>query len=86
MANIRVLSNSDYHGNIRIHSRKLGGVKISAGWESGNMQEGGTGMKKALRKSYEKPVLTMHENLRDTTFECPEWQCSVVVPPPPPGP
>lgn len=41
-------------------------------------------MKKA-RASYEKPVLTKHENLKDITFECPNWQCSVVVPPPPPA-
>lgn len=39
-------------------------------------------MKKA-HASYEKPVLTKHENVRDLTFECPDWQCSVVVPPPP---
>ena len=32
------------------------------------------------RKSYEKPVLMKHENLRDVTFECPDWQCSVTVP------
>lgn len=42
-------------------------------------------MKKA-QTSYEKPVLTKHNNLRDLTFECPEWSCSVTVPPPPPGP
>lgn len=35
------------------------------------------------RVSYEKPVLVKHENLKDITFECPSWQCSVVVPPPP---
>jgi hypothetical protein len=40
------------------------------------------GMKK-VRSSYEKPVLTKHANLRDITFECPNWQCSVTVPPPP---
>ena len=33
--------------------------------------------------TYEKPQLTRHDNLRDVTFECPNWQCSVVVPPPP---
>lgn len=35
------------------------------------------------RMSYEKPVLTKHANLKDITFECPSWQCSVIVPPPP---
>jgi len=33
--------------------------------------------------SYEKPVLVRHSNLKEITFECPNWQCSVVVPPPP---
>lgn len=40
-------------------------------------------MKQVQKASYESPVLTKHENLRDMTFECPQWQCSVVVPPPP---
>ena len=35
------------------------------------------------KETYEKPVLTRHDNLKDITFECPQWQCSVVVPPPP---
>lgn len=35
------------------------------------------------KQAYEKPVLTKHENLIDITFECPNWQCSVTVPPPP---
>ncbi|MFA6001616.1 MAG: hypothetical protein WC828_05820 [Thermoleophilia bacterium] len=39
--------------------------------------------KQATGTSYEKPVLTRHENLKDISFECPNWQCSVVVPPPP---
>lgn len=37
------------------------------------------------KSPYEKPALTKHENLKDLTFECPDWQCSVVVPPPPEG-
>jgi hypothetical protein len=48
------------------------------------LQEGGMGMKQAKKMSYEKPVLTRHENLKDITFECPNWQCSVTVPPEPP--
>jgi len=40
-------------------------------------------MKQAKKLSYEKPVLEKHSNLKDITFECPNWQCSVVVPPPP---
>ncbi|MFA5802316.1 MAG: hypothetical protein WC911_07545 [Thermoleophilia bacterium] len=39
--------------------------------------------KKETRKSYAKPELVKHENLKDITFECPQWQCSVTVPPPP---
>jgi hypothetical protein len=36
-----------------------------------------------MRELYAKPELVKHENLKDITFECPAWQCSVVVPPPP---
>jgi len=32
---------------------------------------------------YSKPELTKLDNLKDITFECQQWQCSVVVPPPP---
>jgi hypothetical protein len=35
------------------------------------------------RETYVKPELLIHDNLREITFECPNWQCSVVVPPPP---
>lgn len=35
------------------------------------------------RELYTKPELVKHDNLKEITFECPEWQCSVVVPPPP---
>ncbi len=42
-------------------------------------------MKQEMKASYEKPVLSTHANLKDITFECPEWQCSVTVPPPPAG-
>ena len=38
------------------------------------------------REPYAKPELTRHDNLKDITFECPAWQCSVTVPPPPPAP
>lgn len=41
---------------------------------------------KETRETYAKPVLVKHSNLREITFECPEWQCSVTVPPPPTGP
>jgi len=41
------------------------------------------GMKQAEKLSYEKPALTRHENLKEITFECPNWQCSVEVPPAP---
>lgn len=36
------------------------------------------------REPYVKPELSVHDNLREITFECPQWQCSVTVPPPPP--
>jgi hypothetical protein len=35
------------------------------------------------RDLYVRPVLVKHENLQEITFECPEWQCSVTVPPAP---
>jgi len=39
--------------------------------------------KKETREPYAKPVLSKLENVRDITFECPNWQCSVTVPPAP---
>lgn len=36
------------------------------------------------RESYAKPRLEKHDNIKDVTLECASWQCSVVVPPPPP--
>lgn len=38
------------------------------------------------RESYSKPQLVKHDNLKELTFECPNWQCSVIVPPPYPQP
>jgi hypothetical protein len=35
------------------------------------------------REPYAKPKLKRYDNLKDITFECSNWQCSVVVPPPP---
>lgn len=35
------------------------------------------------REPYAKPELLAQDNLKDITFDCPQWQCSVVVPPPP---
>ena len=35
------------------------------------------------RDSYTRPELVKRENLKAITFECPNWQCSVTVPPPP---
>ncbi|MHB8966860.1 MAG: hypothetical protein ACYC5A_10995 [Thermoleophilia bacterium] len=32
---------------------------------------------------YAKPELVKHISLKEITFECPDWQCSVTVPPPP---
>jgi len=29
---------------------------------------------------YARPELVKLDNLRDITFECPDWQCSVTVP------
>jgi len=43
-----------------------------------------TAKKSDHREPYAKPELVRHDNLKDITFECPAWQCSVVVPPPPP--
>jgi len=36
-----------------------------------------------VREAYTKPALEKLDNLKDVTFECPQWQCSVTVPPPP---
>ncbi len=36
--------------------------------------------KKSQREPYAKPALVKHENLKDITFDCANWQCSVVVP------
>ena len=38
---------------------------------------------KEAPKPYTKPQLTRHGSIRDITFECPQWQCSVTVPPAP---
>jgi hypothetical protein len=35
------------------------------------------------KTSYEKPQVTKLDNLKLITFDCPNFQCSVVVPPPP---
>ena len=35
------------------------------------------------REPYAKPELVKRDNLKDVTFECPNWQCSVTVPPQP---
>lgn len=35
------------------------------------------------KQAYEKPALIKQDNLKDITFECPDWQCSVIVPPAP---
>ena len=35
------------------------------------------------REPYVTPEIIRQDNLKDITFECPAWQCSVVVPPPP---
>jgi len=35
------------------------------------------------RHGYSSPELTRLENIKELTFECPNWQCSVVVPAPP---
>jgi hypothetical protein len=36
------------------------------------------------KDEYAKAELTKLDNLKDITFECPQWQCSVTVPPEPP--
>ena len=37
-------------------------------------------VKKEAREPYAKPELVKHDNLKEITFECPTWQCSVAVP------
>jgi len=36
-----------------------------------------------VKAEYEKPSLNKHENLRELTFDCVDWNCSVTVPPAP---
>ncbi len=31
-------------------------------------------------KTYAKPLLVKHDNVKDLTRECANWQCSVTVP------
>lgn len=40
-------------------------------------------MKYGEKKSYEKPELEKLENIKHITFDCPEFACSIEVPPPP---
>ncbi len=40
-------------------------------------------MRNDHREPYVKPELAKCDNLKEITFECPQWQCSVTVPPPP---
>ncbi len=35
------------------------------------------------REPYAAPRLVKLDNLKEVTFECHQWQCSVTVPPPP---
>ncbi|MHB8859181.1 MAG: hypothetical protein ACYC6Z_06840 [Thermoleophilia bacterium] len=35
------------------------------------------------KKIYEKPQIKKIENIRAITCGCPDWHCSVTVPPPP---
>ncbi len=42
-----------------------------------------TARKSDHREPYTKPEMVRHDNLKDITFECPAWQCSVTVPPAP---
>lgn len=40
-------------------------------------------MKDERKETYSKPELVRIANLKAITAECPNWQCSVTVPPPP---
>lgn len=35
--------------------------------------------------NYKKPKLVKIDSLKDITFNCPQFQCSITIPPPPPG-
>ena len=37
------------------------------------------------REPYTRPELVKQSSLRQITFECPDWQCSVTVPGAPPA-
>ncbi len=38
-------------------------------------------MKDTGKSDYSKPVLVKLDNLRDITFDCQNFQCSITVPP-----
>ena len=40
-------------------------------------------MESVKTTTYEKPALVRLGNLRDITFECPQFTCSILVPPAP---
>lgn len=40
-------------------------------------------MKHSEKMNYQKPLLTKLDNIRDITLDCPEFNCSIEVPPPP---
>ncbi len=37
-------------------------------------------MKTGAKAIYSKPLLVKHSNLKEITFDCVNWQCSVAVP------
>jgi len=38
-------------------------------------------LKNTGKSKYSKPVLVKLDNLRDITFDCPNFSCSIYVPP-----
>ncbi|GBE57225.1 hypothetical protein BMS3Abin01_00137 [bacterium BMS3Abin01] len=48
-----------------------------------NKQKSTSGNGVNAHLEYQAPRLTRCGNVREVTFECSNWQCSVTVPPPP---
>lgn len=43
-------------------------------------------MKSDEKKVYAKPILVRIDNIKNVTRDCPDFSCSIDVPPPPPAP
>lgn len=56
---------------------RQGRLRIFAGTRTRHEE---VGMKTGAKAIYSKPLLVKHSNLKEITFDCVNWQCSVAVP------